>query len=63
MKCKFFIWLSVISALVMNISTGIQWENAYIIFWIALCTLVIGVIGALVCGGGKTLWMYLEKIL
>ena len=63
MKGKFFVWLAIISALVINVSTGIQWENAYIIFWIAVCTLVIGIIGALVSGGGKKLWEYLEKIL
>lgn len=60
---KFFLWLAIISALVMTISTGIQWEHAYIVFWISVCTLLIGSIGTIALGGGKKLWAYLEKII
>lgn len=60
---KFFLWMAIISALTMTISTGMQWEHAYIVFWIAVCTLIIGCIGTIALGGGKKLWAYLEKII
>ena len=60
---KFFLWMAIISALAMTISTGMQWEHAYIVFWIAFCTMIIGSIGTIALGGGKKLWAYLEKIL
>ena len=63
MKCKFFVVLSVISALVIAVMTAITWEYAYIVFWVAVCFLVVGVIGALLCGDGKKLFDYLEKII
>lgn len=63
-KGKFFLVLVVVSGLMINVSFILdKWEYSYILFWIAVCLLLIGMIGSALAGSFKKMCELLEKLL
>ena len=63
-KGKFFEVLSVIACVMINGAFILEnWEYSYILFWLAVAMLLVGIIGSLFNGSVKKIFDILEKIL
>lgn len=63
-KGKFFLLLVVVAGLMINGSFILdKWEYSYILFWVAVCLLLIGIVGSILAGSFKKMCEILEKIL
>lgn len=63
-KVNFFLGLVVVSGLAINVSFILEkWEYSYILFWVAVCLLLVGMVGSVLSGSFKKMCELLEKIL